>query len=114
MDLVDGEFVLGFDFVVKLPTLEKLDADVDGVLALVDFEQPHEILVVEAPHEFDFVDERFFSFVFSIGRFLRKGFDRKLLAVFLPDGKVYACEVPLTDLLNRFEELVESLLVQSS
>lgn len=41
LNFVSREFVFGFDFIVKLPTLEQLHTDIDGVLTFVHFKQLH-------------------------------------------------------------------------
>lgn len=55
LDLFGRKFVFGLDFVIELSPFEQLHADVDGVLALVDLVEFHQIFVVELSHEFYFV-----------------------------------------------------------
>lgn len=55
-DLLAGEFLFGFEFVVELAALQEFNAYVDGVLGFVDFVDFHEVLMVEFPHKFDLID----------------------------------------------------------
>lgn len=56
-DLSLSEFVLSLDFVVELSSFEQLNADIDGVLALINLIEAHKIFVVELPHNFYFFHE---------------------------------------------------------
>ena len=107
-NLLGSEFMLGFNFIVELSPFEQLRSHIDRVLRFVDFMKLHEVLMVEFPHDFDFVDKRFLPELFAIGSLLREGFDRIFQSVLMLDDEVDRGEVALSDLLDGFEKLVKS------
>ena len=102
------------DFVVELSSLEEFEDDVEGVFGLEDFVESHGVLVVEVPHDFDFLDQALLSLVLAVGSFLREGLDSVGHFVFELLRQIDRGEVALADFLDRLELLVETPLVQSS
>jgi hypothetical protein len=50
---------------MELTTFQKLNIHINGVLGLINIVKLHEIFMVEFSHDFDFIDQRLFSFVFT-------------------------------------------------
>jgi hypothetical protein len=66
-----------------LSPFQKLNNDVDRVLAFIDFENVHEISVIESPHDFDLLDQGFLSIFFRIGGLFGKGLTGIFLSGFM-------------------------------
>lgn len=56
LNLWNGEFLFGLDFIMELSSLQKLNTDINWILWLVNLIKPHKILMVEFPHQLYFID----------------------------------------------------------
>lgn len=68
--------------------------------------------MIEPSHQLYFIHQGFLPLVLAVSGFFGKRFDCKFLLVFKADGKVNARKVPLPNLLDWLEQLVETPLVQ--
>ncbi len=80
--------MFALDFIAKLPSFKQFNGNVNRILGLKDPKEFHEILLVELPHDVDFVNERLLTLVLTVGRLLRKGLHCILLAVLMPNHQI--------------------------
>jgi len=114
LGLVGFEFVLGLDFVVELTALQQLENDVERVLTLEDLMEPHGVLVVQVPHDFDFLDQALLPLVLAVGGLLGECLDGIGDFIFKFFGQIDGGKVALADFLDGLELLVEASLVESA
>ena len=76
--------------------------------------ESHRVLVVQVPHDFDFLDQALLSLVLAVGGFLGECLDSIRDFIFKFFGQVDGREVALADFLDGLELLVEASLVESA
>lgn len=98
--------------VIQLTSLEQLYTNVNGVLRLEDFVKFHEVLVVDAAHDLDFVDQGLLAFFLAVCALFGEGFYSVFLTVLVLYDEVDRGKVSLADFFDGFEEFMESSLVE--
>ena len=106
------EFMPAFDFVTKLSSFQHFHTHIDRILRLEDTIQLHQVFMIEFPHYFYFVYQGFFSFFFTECSFLWKGFYCVFFVVFVADYKINWGKISFANLLDRFEKLMKTSLVE--
>ena len=67
--------------------------------------------MVEGSHDIDLINERLFSFFFTVSSLFRKSFHCILFSVFVLDDQINGSKVAFSDFFDGFEEFVETSLV---
>lgn len=112
LGLVRPELVLGLHLVVQQPSLQQLHHQVERVVRLEHFEQPHAVLVLQTAHDLDLLQQALLALVLTVGCLLREGLHREVPARLQLLGQVDRREVALAYLLLGLELLVEAALVE--
>ena len=76
--------------------------------------EPHGVLVVQVPHDFDFLDQALLPLVLAVGGLLGECLDSIGDFIFKFFGQIDGGEVALADFLDGLELLVEASLVESA
>jgi len=100
------------DFIAKLPTFQELNAHIYRVLRLKDSMKFHQIFMVKLPHDFNLVDQRFFSFFLTVGALLRKSLNCIFFVVLVLYHQVDRCEISFSNFFYWLEKLMKSFLVE--
>lgn len=104
--------MFALELIVELASFKQLNTDVNRVIRLVHLEKFHDVFVVELPHELDLIDQGLLALVFSVSCLLGKCLDSKSFFIFQPNSQINGRKVTLSDLFDRFEELVEASLIE--
>ncbi len=110
-NLIHWEFVLVLDLVIQLPAFQKLHAYVNWILWLINLVQFHEIFVIKGSHNLNLIDEGLFSFFFTECSFFWEGLDSIFFSVFILNDQINRSKVSFSNFLDRFEEFMETSLV---
>lgn len=68
--------------------------------------------MIELPHDLDFLDQALFSIFFTVGGFFGEGLDGIVLMVVKFLDKINRGKIALSNLLDGFELLMKSFLVE--
>jgi hypothetical protein len=113
LNLLWCKLMLSLDLIIQLTTLQQLHTDIYRILRFIHLKKRHKILMVESPHQLNFIDQRLFAFVLSIGCLLRKRLNSELFVVLKADGEVNRSKIPFTNFFDRLEKLVKTPLIES-
>jgi hypothetical protein len=74
----------------------------------------HAVLVIQVPHDFDFLDEAFLSVFLAECCLLGKGLDSTFLLSIVPLGKIDGGKVAFANFLDRLEVLMKTSLIEKT
>ncbi len=110
-DLLHWEFVLVFDFVIQLATFQKLHANINWILWLVNLVKFHEIFVIKGSHNLNLIDEGLFSFLLTESSFFWEGLHSVFFSIFILDDQINWSKVSFSYFFDRFKEFMETSLI---
>ncbi len=112
--LLGLEFILRFDLVIELATSEEFEDYVERVLGLENLVEFHSAFVIKTSHDLDLFYQALFSILFAIGSLFRKCLNSIVCIIFQFLSQINRSKITLTNLLDRFELLMKSSLINFS
>ena len=100
-----------FYFIAELSSFEELHTYIDGVLWLVDAVKFHQVFLIKVSHDFDLIDQRLLTFLFTESSFFWKGFNGIFLAIFMPDNQINWGKAAFANFFDGLKEFMEASLI---